>query len=277
MKKMNEEELSKVWDEYLSTREIAPNAKLQKKLVNHYYPLIENIARRLHQRITEVQIDEMISMGVDGLYYAIAHYDRSFKTKFETYANPRIKGSILDEIRDQDWVPRLVRTKTNWLDKQRQIYESQSGKRLSNNELADKIGKTKEEFNEMVRACEAPGHYSLNIHERDEDGYSGNSMEALEDVSIVQPLDDVIRDELFAKLLGKNFTPQERKIIWLYYYEDNSMKEISEKVQLSESRVSQMHGKILKRLKQKVERNPKYFSDIWDEMENFSKYSVECV
>jgi RNA polymerase sigma factor for flagellar operon FliA len=79
----------------------------------------------------------------------------------------------------------------------------------------------------------------------------------------------MMRKELFAKLLGRNYTPVERKIIWLYYFEDRSMKEISERVGLSESRVSQMHGMILRRLRQTAERNPEYFADIWGMISKF--------
>lgn len=260
-----------MWDKFLESKKIGePDKSIKKNLIAHYYELVKNAANRMHQRlaVSEVQPDELASMGIDGLYDAIDHYDRSFNTKFETYAMYRIRGSMLDAIRKADWVPRLVRAKCSWLEKQRQILESDAGRKLSNYELAEKLNQNEEDFEHLVKSSSAPSMHSVNDLKEDEDDV-GMSIDQVEDHKRSQPIDRMLRQEVFCKLMGRNFTPQERKIIWLYYFEDRSMKEIAEMVELSESRVSQMHSKILERLRQRAELNPQYFDDIWSIIPQF--------
>lgn len=287
---MDEHELKNTWLQFIASKASgSPDLTLQHKLVAHYYPLtVRKVANKLHQRITEVQPDELASMGVDGLYDAVMGYDLTRKTKFETYATPRIRGAMLDEIRKADWIPRLVRAKCGWLDKQRQRHESKVGRRLTNAELAEHIAadstddqpytiKNEEDLEEFLQSSLTPAVRSVNELNHDHDckmGGGGLPIDQAEDTHISQPLETMVREELFAKLMGSSFSAQERKIIWNYYFEDRSMKEISEIVGLSESRVSQMHGMILLRLKQKAERNPKYFSDIWSMISGFRGFQA---
>lgn len=281
---LDAQELQTVWQQFIASKEAgSPDHDLQNRLVGHYYPLvIKKVANKLHQKITEVQPEELASMGVDGLYDAVMGYDPLRKTKFETYATPRIRGAMLDEIRKADWIPRLVRAKCAWFDKQKQKHESNVGRRLTNAELAELISadssidkpyaiKSEADLEEFVQSSLTPAVHSVNELTEDDDGMGkgGLPIDQAEDTNISQPLDSMVREELFAKLMGSSFAPIERKIIWLYYFEDRSMKEISERVKLSESRVSQMHGMILRRLKQKAERNPEYFADIWSMISGF--------
>lgn len=272
---MTDQEVKQLWDEYLATKAAGtPDESLEKLLVNHYYPLtVKKVANKMHQKLTEVPPDELASMGVEGLYDAVQGYDRAFQTKFETYAMHRIRGAMLDEIRKADWIPRLVRAKCAWMDRQRSVLESQAGHRLTAAEMAKRMGKSIEEFDVIVRSSATPTMHSVNELMFDDGEHRGGvQIEQAPDENAVQPLERIMRREIFLKLMGKNFTPLERKIIWLYYFEDRSMKEISALVRLSESRVSQMHGDILKRLKQKADRNPEYFADLWSLVTKFKGY-----
>jgi RNA polymerase sigma factor for flagellar operon FliA len=261
-----------LWQKYFASKmNGAPCPETKRELVEHYYPLVKKVATRVHQKVTDVSVDELTSMGVDGLYDAVANYDESFKTKFETYAPTRIRGSMLDAIRKADWVPRLVRQKATYLDRKRQVFESECGRKVDNGELAEMLGMNEDDFEELSRAAVSPAVHNITeaTSSMETDGEPSFSIEHLEDEGVSQPIDHMLREELWNKLLGKNFTPQERQIMWLYYREDHSMKEISEIVQLSESRVSQMHTMILRRLSQKVRRNPDYFADILGVVEKF--------
>jgi RNA polymerase sigma factor for flagellar operon FliA len=271
---MTEIEVNQAWDMFFESKAAGcPNEEIKRKLVDHYYGLVQTVANRMHTKLAEVQPDELASMGVDGLYDAVELYDKAFNTKFQTYAMHRIRGSMLDAIRKADWVPRLVRSKCAKLDRQRQILESSAGHRLAHSELAEKLGQNEQDFEDLIKATVTPAIHSVNDLNNDDDG-KNMGIDQVEDRGVSQPIDDIIRKELFVKLMGSNFTEQERKIIWLYYFEDRSMKEISESVKLSESRVSQMHGKILGRLKQKAERNPVFFADIWTLLPNFKGLSA---
>lgn len=268
---MKDELLKSTWQKYLESKK---NGKIDQvahnKLIEHYFYLVKKTAGNLHQKLSEVTLDELISMGVDGLYDALKNFDPSKKTKFETYAPLRIRGSMLDAIRKADWVPRLVRAKAAFLDKARQSLESEVGRKLSDVEMAEKLHMSVDEYRDMSRSASAPLVHNIQEVNNNE-GETTFSIEQIEDADLSTPVDSMIRQELWDKLLGKNFTPQEREIMWLYYKGAHSMKEISKKVELSESRVSQMHTTILRRLEQKVKRNPEYFSDIWEVVERFKE------
>lgn len=269
---MTQQELTQTWQAYFESKTAEqPNKSLQMKLVEHYYPLIRSIAIRMHQRINDVSTDELTSMGVDGLIDAVKNYDSSRNTKFETYATPRIKGSMLDEIRTGDWVPRLVRSNVSKLDILRSVLESRVGHKLTVAEMADEIGVPTEEFDCLIKAASTPAMHSVNELNNDSEKSKTGGLENIKDESAIQPIERILRREFFHKLMGKNFTPQERKIMWLYYFEDLSMKEISLMVKLSESRVSQMHGDICDRLQQKAKNNPEYFEDIGSVVSDFKE------
>lgn len=276
-------EVKILWEEYFASKAKGDVClETQRKLVENYYPLVRIVAQRMHQKLNEVTVDELSSMGVDGLYDAVDGYDPAkYTNKFETYAMHRIRGSMLDGIRKADWVPRLVRSNSTWLERQRAIHESNAGHRLRNDELWERIVASHQEeaenrgitsvadFEDYVESSTTPAMHSVN--EVNTESSTENSIDYIQDTRVAQPIERMLRRELFDKLMGKNFTKQERKIIWLYYFEDLSMKEISDIVNLSESRVSQMHGDIRARLQQKAVRNPDYFSDIWSMMSQFKE------
>lgn len=281
---MAQKECQDIWQAYFESKLSGSSSlDIKKTLVENYYVLVHRVAQRMHHKHPQLTVDELASMGVDGLYQAIDGFDVSHNTKFETYAMHRIRGSMLDEIRKGDWVPRLVRSNSTWLEKQRSIHESIAGRKLQNEELWERISQNDKmdrgianvtDFDEYIESTDSPAIQSVDDFARHNDQRKSMTIEHIKDNKAVQPIEPMLRRELFHKLMGKNFTPQERKIMWLYYFEDLSMKEISDVVKLSESRVSQMHGDIRQRLQQKAARNPEYFTDIWLMVADFKEAST---
>lgn len=265
---MNEEELKNIWESYWESKSL----RYQNKLVEHYHFLLKIAAAKMHQKHNQFTKDELASMGIKGLYDAIARYDPIRGVKFETYAMPRIRGSVLDEIRSMDWVPRLVRSNNTKLSDLRNILESNAGKKLTDPEMAEAMNISEEDFILFSKGSESPSVNSVDDLNSNQE--RSVTIDHVEDDKAVFPGEKMLRKELFDKLMGKNFTNDERKIIWLYYLEDVSMKEISTIINLSESRISQMHANILNRLRQKAARNPEYFSDIWNFVGKFKSTVV---
>jgi RNA polymerase sigma factor FliA len=260
--KINETELEarkQLWNAFFDSKnaEDIGDVNIKNKLIEKYFYIVSIIAKKMHQRITSVSVEELESMGVDGLYDAIDKYDRTFNNKFETYAALRIRGSILDAIRKADWIPRLVRSNTKRIEKQRNRLEADSGKHLTNAEMAEKLNLSLEDFEDQLKAAYTPSIYgSENV------SMNEKPIHEIKDTKTVQPIETMMKQEFFSKLMNKNFTPQERKIIYNHYYEKMSLQEIGDKMKLSECRISQIHQNICKRLKVKIEKNPEYFSDI---------------
>lgn len=264
---MNKEEVENIWKKWfeLKSKGII-DLNIKNQLVEHYYFLLVNIAKKAHERIKEVSVEEFISTGVPGLYDAISNFNPEkfkYKAKFETYAQLRIYGSMIDDIRKNDWVPRQVRQRAKEFNKIKSALESDAKRKLSTSELAEKLGKTKEEMEEMVEKSTASTIF--NMHES---GYSDNNEEnsflyqVAEDEKTVHPINEMVRKEFFNKLMGNNFSPQERKIVWMIYFEKKTIKEISDSINMSPSGISQKHLSIIDKLKQKAKRNPSYFKDI---------------
>ena len=254
-------------------------SEMRNHFVAMYYYIVLDTAKAMHKKITEVWEEQLASMGVDGLYDAIDGYGAvnpatgkwegidpktGKKVKFETYAGYRIKGAILDSIRREDWVPRLVRSRAKKLQRKREEMESRLGRAPTNEEMAADLKLTLVEYEELLEAYSLKTVQSLNTTFNSNPNGDGNNdemsmMDCIHDQQTPEPLDQMVADELKSKLFGKNFTPLERRIIYSYYYEGRSMKEIAEQVNLSESRVSQMNSAIIQRLRDIIRRNPEYF------------------
>ena len=233
-------------------------------LVIKYDRLVKIAARNAHKKLKDVDPDDLISWGYDGLLIAIKKYDRQNNVKFETYAMHRIRGAILDNIRNVDWIPRLVRQRAAKLQKVKHECEANEGRSLSDAELAQKLNIPIGDLQESLRRSTPVMCVSMYSKVTETEG------EVIEFHDVASkpssPLNKLVRGELFQKLLSQHFTKLEKKIIMLHYIEDLSMKEIATQTGYSESRISQMHAEILIRLHKKLERNPEYASDIMCEM-----------
>ena len=194
-----------------------------------------------------------MSAGIFGLMDAIDAYDMDRGVKFETYCAPRIRGAILDELRSMDWVPRLVRSRSSQIDQARKSIEMEHGRKATDEELATKLNVNKEEFAKIRRDAGAVGVVSLSRKWFETDSNKDvREIDVLEDARQVNPLTAAQKHDL-KDLITRGLSRAERLIVVLYYYEQMTMKEIGVTLDLSESRVSQMHSSILARLKAQLQ------------------------
>ena len=255
-----QKELEKTWIKFKKSH----SDQLRNKLATHYFSYVQKIAVKVSEKLNwQVQPDALTSFGVDGLYKAIDGFDLSQGIKFESYASKRIKGSMIDGLRREDLVPRSVRIASEQFHRSKERMQNQLGRRVSDTEFVNMVGMDETEYNKNFRKYNATTPTSLDHHI--EDGFAEDikqdSNENLIDSNVTCPDSNMRRREFFSKLMGLNFNKTEQKIIYLHYYEGFTMEKVAKAIGRSESRVSQLHKKILERLRDKVKRNPDYFSE----------------
>ena len=249
---MDKEEIQKVWQQY---KPDCTDKALRNILMERYFPLVKYNGERIWQRLPDgVELDDLISAGVFGLMDAINAFDMSRGVKFETYCVPRIRGAMLDELRTMDWVPRLVRSKASKLANATKALETKLGRAPKIQELAEKMELTVPEVEKMVRDANAVNLISLNKKWYETDSYKDvREIDILEDKKGEDPTRRILKNDIM-RLVTKGLNRNERLIIILYYYEELTMKEIGKTLDLSESRVSQMHSSIIQRLQHQLGR-----------------------
>jgi RNA polymerase sigma factor for flagellar operon FliA len=257
-------EIAQVWRDYVREREIDKESDAAKALrnilVERYLSLVKYNAERIWARLPDgVDLDDLTSAGIFGLMDAIEHFDLTRGVKFETYCVPRIRGAMLDELRTMDWVPRLVRSKASKMEEVRKSLEAALGRPPRPDEMAEKLGITVEEFYRQQGESTAVSQVSLNKKWYETDSYKDvREIDILEDKKAEDPTGRIQNHDLM-RLVTKGLNRNERLIMILYYYEDMTMKEIGATLDLSESRVSQMHSSIVSRLQaQLAERRPEF-------------------
>ena len=232
--------------------------KLRNELMERYLHLVKYNAERIHAKLPdEVDIEDLMSAGIFGLMDAIDAFDLERGVKFETYCAPRIRGAILDELRAMDWVPRLVRSRTSQVEHARKSLEMNLGRSATDDEIASRLNLSEEEFSKIRKDAGAVGVVSLSRKWYETDSNKDvREIDVLEDPKQVSPLSAVQRRDL-KDLITQGLSRAERLIVILYYYEQMTMKEIGVTLDLSESRVSQMHSSILARLKAQLNHRSK--------------------
>ena len=253
------EDVEQLWIEF--KRDLT-SQELRNRLVEIYLPLVKYNGERIWARLPEgVELDDLISAGVFGLMDAIDAFDLSRGVKFETYCVPRIRGAMLDELRTMDWVPRLVRSKASKLNEAMKNLEARLGRQPSEPELAQELGISVEELEKMMLDANAVNLISLNKKWYETDSYKDvREIDILEDKKGEDPTRRIQKADLM-RLVTKGLNRNERLIIILYYYEELTMKEIGATLDLSESRVSQMHSSIVQRLQSQLcRRRPEFGS-----------------
>jgi RNA polymerase sigma factor FliA len=240
------EDVEQLWIEFKKDISIQ---ELRNRLVELYLPLVKYNGERIWARLPEgVELDDLISAGVFGLMDAIDAFDLSRGVKFETYCVPRIRGAMLDELRTMDWVPRLVRSKASKLNEAVKNLEARFGRQPTEHELAGELQISVQELEKMMLDANAVNLISLNKKWYETDSYKDvREIDILEDKKGEDPTKRIQKNDLM-RLVTKGLNRNERLIIILYYYEELTMKEIGATLDLSESRVSQMHSSIVQRL-----------------------------
>ena len=245
---MKEVERQKIWEKYTKN----PTQEMREQIIIEYAPLVKIVAGRLSMYLGgNVEYEDLVSYGVFGLIDAIDKFDTNKDVKFETYASLRIRGSILDQIRKMDWIPRTVRQRQRKIDEAIKSLEARTGKTPTDEMLAEELGVSGEELLSWQSQLKVTNVVSLN-----EFVESGNEpvMDAKGNFRFAQPEEVIAETELKQMLKDamQLLTEKEQKVILLYYYEDLTLKEISRVLEVSESRISQLHTKALQKMKKKM-------------------------
>lgn len=245
---MKEVERQKIWEKYTKN----PTQEMREQIIIEYAPLVKIVAGRLSMYLGgNVEYEDLVSYGVFGLIDAIDKFDTNKDVKFETYASLRIRGSILDQIRKMDWIPRTVRQRQRKIDEAIRSLEARTGKTPTDEMLAEELGVSGEELLSWQSQLKVTNVVSLN-----EFVESGNEpvMDAKGNFRFAQPEEVIAETELKRMLKDamQLLTEKEQKVILLYYYEDLTLKEISRVLEVSESRISQLHTKALQKMKKKM-------------------------
>ncbi len=223
----------------------------REKVVLEFAPVIRHMAHRLSFRLPPaLDVEDLIHAGVIGLMDAMEKYDSTRDVRFKTYAEFRMRGAMLDEIRSLDWVPRSVHEKNGMLRTAREALEKRLGRAATSEEVAQEMNLTPEAFATLLDQAKAAVLLSLDdLGVQDGEEYS--LIESIADTQAENPLLSLLsqgaREGLVAAI--NRLPPRERQIIALYYHEDLTMKEIGLVLGVTESRVCQLHTQAISRLK----------------------------
>ena len=231
------------------------DGKLRDQLIMDYAPLIRFVAQRIAARLpSNVEIDDLISAGVIGLMDAIEKYDPSRDNKFKTYAEFRIRGAILDELRSQDWVPRSVRDKAKKIERTYAELEQKYGRTITDAELSDALGMDLDAYHELVSKVKSVTLLSIDELSGPSQSDRKSLLESLENPNSKNPFQH-LKNQGVRQLLVNHIQdlPEKQKLVLsLYYYEDLNLKEIGKILEVTESRVSQLHTQAVSRLRSKL-------------------------
>jgi len=241
--------LARQWTAY----KLSGDQEVRQDLLKRYMPLVRNVAGRMAMGFPKsVELSDLISTGAIGLIEALRNFDPDRGVKFETYAVPRIRGAILDELRSLDWVPRSTRAKARQIDRTTTRLENRLGRTPTRGELAQSLDVSSEELAGMLSDVSSTTLLSLDeLVYREEDNRQVPRVETVRSEAHGHILGEIERQELRAYLVDSinNLSEQEKLVIALYYYEELTLKEIGEIMTISESRVSQIHTKAVTKLR----------------------------
>ncbi len=236
-------QLDKLWASYKNS----DNKDAKDALIVHYIELVKIIAGRLYGDYNRhVEYDDLVSYGILGLIDAVEKFDHSKEVKFETYANIRIRGAIIDQLRNLDWVPRSLRNKYKRFEDAVTQLQSQYGNQYSDQQLADQLNMDISEMNRFLN--EISSFSVVSLEEKFEEQVNFDIKTEYDDFDPEQVLDKKVMFNLLKDGID-NLPEREGLIISLYYYDEMTYKEIAEILEISESRISQLHTKAIGRLR----------------------------
>lgn len=247
---MDDRMKNKLWEEYSKLK----SDKLREQLIIEYVPLVKLVAGRLNMYLGyTVEYDDLVSYGVFGLIDAIDKFDYGKGIKFETYASLRIRGSILDQIRKMDWIPRSVRQKQKQIEAAITKLEKEKGSNVHDADIAEELGISLDEY----RGWESQTNISniASLDEFMEQGTEG-SVKEFRNNTYIEPEEAIDKAEVKQMLMDalELLTEKEKRVVLLYYYEDLTLKEVASVLEVSESRISQLHSKALEKMKKHLGR-----------------------
>ncbi len=228
---------------------------LRDQLIMDYAPLIKFIAQKIAIRLpSNIELDDLTSAGVIGLMDAIEKYDPTRDNKFKTYAEFRIRGAILDELRSQDWVPRSVREKAKKIEKVYAALEQKLGRTATEKELAYELDMNLFELNDLISQVKAISLMSLDEMGGPSQSDRKSLLDCLENLNAKNPYTQLKVSAMKNVLMKaiEDLPETQRLVLSLYYYEDLNLKEIGRILLVTESRVSQLHTQAVLKLRSRL-------------------------
>ena len=253
-KELDEIGEEKLWDKYIKKKE----QKVRDYFVIKYAPLVKYVAGKVSMGMPQnIEFDDLVSYGIFGLIDAINKFDPSRGIKFKTYAMTRIRGAIFDELRSIDWIPRSIRQKAKQVEQVISDLENKLGRTVEDEEIAKDLGISTEEFQSLLHKLSGTSMVSLNdIWYMGDENDELSILETLEAPPNMNPDVLIEKEEIRDYIIDaiKKLPEKEKKVIVLYYYENLTLKEIGEVVEVTESRISQLHTKAIMRLRGRLGR-----------------------
>ncbi len=249
---MMKKQVDPLWQKYFNSKD----PEFRNRLMQKYLGVVHYVVSKLFKSIPpHVERDDLVNIGVIGLGEALDRYNPYFGIKFETYAIPRVKGAIIDELRKQDWIPRSLRSKSNRIKKVVNDLEQENRGDVSDHQVAQHLGISESEYQQWqsqvnhtsVVSLDKPNHQfdEHNLYDIVEDEASENALDSLEDDEMKKVLVRII----------KKLPEKARMAITLYYYEHLTFKEIGKILQVSESRISQIHSETMDRMRKMIQQD----------------------
>ncbi len=244
--------LTQLWDDFTKHKD----EKARENLLIHYLPLVKYIAGRMKVNLPgSVILDDLVSAGLIGLINSIDNFNIKRGVKFETFAAARIRGAILDGLRDVDWLPRSYRQKNRRLDQAMDKLTSSLERIPTDEEIAAELGMGIDEYLSYIENVGATSLVSMDVRiSTSSESDVGSFHDLLPDNSNLNPFENVeysnIRDTAL-KLIDE-LSPQERDVVALYYYEELTFREIGEVLGISESRICQIHTRTISILRARL-------------------------
>ncbi|MCH2100912.1 MAG: FliA/WhiG family RNA polymerase sigma factor [Planctomycetes bacterium] len=241
---------AELWRQYTTARSAKRRRELKEALVAEYIHLPKFHAERMASGLPKsVQVEDLVQEGMFGLMDAIDKFDPSRGIKFKTYCGTRIRGAMLDGLRSQDWASRLLRQRSNQAERIKQDYLSRHGRPPTDEELADEMQLAPEVLNKKTQ----PRSMVTISDRRADSGEERNaSIDTLKENAEDNPAETVQRADMM-EVLTSSLSDKERSILYMYYQEGLNLREIGQQLNLTESRVCQIHGNVLKRLRDRLE------------------------
>lgn len=243
-----------LWKQYYSKRE----PEIREFFAEKYAPLVKYVAGKVAIGMPQnVEFDDLVSYGSFGLLDAIEKFDPNRDIKFKTYAMTRIRGAIFDELRSIDWIPRSIRQKARQVEEIIAMLENKLGHTVEDEDIAKEMGISVDELQSLLTKISGTSIISLNdIWYMGDDNDEVSFMDTLESPQNLNPDTLIEREEIKSVIVEaiKHLPDKEKKVIVLYYYEDLTLKEIGEVLEVTESRISQLHTKAIMRLRGKLMR-----------------------
>lgn len=245
-----------LWDMYLDARERQDEegkTQVRNALMEKYLPLVRIIALKLLRTMpSSVELDDLVSSGVFGLMDAIGRFDPDRGVRFKSYCSTRIRGSILDQLRSEDWVPRQVRLQASKIDRALKDLGEKYGREPTEGELATRLDCDEAELRRRLARSQATRMVSLSGKWTGQDGDGEQMAHTLRNEKAIEPT-EVLNEADVMSFITRSLTDRERFIILQYYKAGQTMREIGEILQLTESRVCQIHSNVMVRLRSTID------------------------